>query len=79
MSWGVAHRRDLDLVWLWLWCRLAATALIRPIAWEPPYATSAALKRQNKKQKPKTCGSLKTHILKITIELRLWFTPYDLF
>ena len=28
----------------WLWCRLAATALIQPLAWELPNATSAALK-----------------------------------
>jgi len=40
----------------WLWYRLAATALIGPLAWEPPYATGAALekaKRQKKKKKPK--------------------------
>ena len=37
-----------DLVLLWLWCRLAATALIRPLAWEPPYATGAALKGKKK-------------------------------
>jgi len=29
---------------LWLWCRLAATAPIQPLAWEPPYAVDAALK-----------------------------------
>ena len=35
------------------WCKLAAIAPIRPLAWEPPYATGAALKRQKKKrQKP---------------------------
>ena len=37
-------------MWLWLWWRLAAVALIRPLAWEPPYAVGAALentKRQN--------------------------------
>ena len=28
-----------------------ATAPIRPIAWEPPYAMGAALKRQKKKRK----------------------------
>ena len=33
-----------DPVLLWLWCRLAAAALIRPPAWEPPYAEGAALK-----------------------------------
>ena len=35
-----------DPVLLWLWCRLAATALIRPLAWEPPYAVGVALKRK---------------------------------
>lgn len=35
----------------WLWCRLAATAQIRLLAWEPPYATDAALKRPNKNKK----------------------------
>jgi len=27
---------------LWLWRRLAATAPIQPLAWEPPYAAGAA-------------------------------------
>ena len=27
---------------LWLWCRPAATAQIRPLAWEPPYAVGGA-------------------------------------
>ena len=27
-----------DPAWQWLWCRLAATAPIRPLACEPPYA-----------------------------------------
>ena len=36
-----------DPVLLWLWCRLVSTAPIRPLAWEPPYAASMALKRQN--------------------------------
>ena len=31
---GVGHRRSLDPTWLW--CRWAATALIRPLVWEPP-------------------------------------------
>ena len=45
MSSGVGHRRGSDLAWLWLWCRPAAVALIRPLVWEPPYATGAALKK----------------------------------
>ena len=37
---------------LWLWCRLVATAPIRPLApWEPPYAMDLALKRPKKKKK----------------------------
>ena len=35
-----------DLVLLGLWGRLAAVALIRCLAWEPPYAVSEALKKQ---------------------------------
>ena len=38
-----------DLALLWLWWRLAATAPIRPLAWEPPYASDAALKQTKKK------------------------------
>ena len=30
---------------LWLWCRPAATAPIRLLAWESPYAEDAALKK----------------------------------
>ena len=33
---SVGHRHGLDLALLWLWCRLAAAALIQPLAWEPP-------------------------------------------
>ena len=47
----LCHRCNSDLALLWLWCRLAAAALIWPLAWEPPYATGKGLKRQKKKQK----------------------------
>ena len=33
---------------LWLWCRLEATAPIRPLAWEPPYAVDVALEKDRK-------------------------------
>ena len=46
MSCGVGHRHNLDPALLWLWCRPAATAPMRPLAWEPPYAADVALKRQ---------------------------------
>ena len=49
VSCGVGHRRSLDLVLLWLCRRLVATAPIRPLAWEPPCAAGAALKRPKNK------------------------------
>ena len=58
MSYGVGRRRGLDPTLLWLWCRSAATAQTRPLAWEPPYAGGAALKmakkKKNLKRKEKT-------------------------
>ena len=36
---------------LWLWCRLAAAALIQSLAWKPPYAAGAALISIKKKKK----------------------------
>ena len=47
MSCGVG-RCSSDPTLLWLWSRPAATALIRPLGWEPPFAVSAALKRPKK-------------------------------
>ena len=34
-----------------LWCRLAAIAPIRPLAWEPPCAAGAAVEKTKKKKK----------------------------
>jgi len=48
MSCGVGHRHGSDLALLWLWHRLAA--LIQPLAWEPPYAAGAALKKTKDKK-----------------------------
>ena len=48
MSYGAGHRRGLDSKLLWLWCRLAAAALIRLLAWELPHATGVALKTKTK-------------------------------
>ena len=50
MSYGVGHRRGLGLMLLWLWHRLAATALIKPLAWEPPYALGVWPKKTKEKQ-----------------------------
>jgi len=45
VSCGVGRRLGLDPTWLWLWHRPAATALIGPLAWEPPYAVGGALEK----------------------------------
>ena len=46
MNCGVGHRQGSDPALLWLWCRLATTALIHPLAWEPPCVVGAALKKK---------------------------------
>ena len=48
MSCGVGRRCSLDPELPWLWYRPAATALIGPLVWEPPYAVSETLKGQKK-------------------------------
>ena len=47
LLWAVMlhSRLGSDLALLWLWCRPAAIAPSRPLAWEPPYTMSVALKR----------------------------------
>ena len=59
MSCDVGRRRGSDAkrVAVTLVCRPATTAPIRPLAWEPPYATELALekaKRQEKKMRKNT-------------------------
>ena len=40
-----------DPALLWLWCRPGATAPIRLLAWEPPYAEGAALEKEKDQKK----------------------------
>ena len=58
MSCSVGHRCGLDLAWLWLWCKPAAVAHIRPLAWESPHAVGVALK---KKKVPLVGGGGEAH------------------
>ena len=53
MSCGVGCRHDSDPALLWLWCRPAAVAPIRPLPWELPYAVRAALEMAKKTKKKK--------------------------
>ena len=49
-------RCGLDMALLWLLNRPVATALIRPLAQEPPYAAGVALRGQKMKKKKKKNG-----------------------
>ena len=51
MSCGVGRRRNSNPTLLWLWRRPAVVVPIQPLAREPPYAVSAALKRKERKRK----------------------------
>ena len=51
MSCGVGRRLGSDPSLLWQWCRPAAVAPTRPLAWEPPYATGAALEMAERQKK----------------------------
>ena len=64
MSCGVGCRCSSDQALLWLWHRPAATAQIRPLAWEPLYAMGAALKRQKTKKKKIIWRVVNSHCLK---------------
>ena len=57
MSYGVGDRRGSDPKLLWLWHRLAATALIRLLAWDPPHATGVALEKAKRQKKIYIYGS----------------------
>ena len=50
---GVGCRCGSDPELLCLWYSLVATTLIRPLAWEPPYAAGAALEKAKRRKKKK--------------------------
>ena len=56
MSCGVGHRHGSDPGLLWLWHRLAASAPIRPLAWETPYAMGVAQEMAKTQKKKKKIG-----------------------
>ena len=47
VSYDVGHRCGSDPTLLWLWHKLVAVALIRPLAWKLPYAAGEALKKKS--------------------------------
>ena len=81
MSCGVGCRRGSDSALLWLWRRPVATAPIRPLAWEPPYAEGAAqemAKRQKKKKKVLLETVRCSQIQNIISTISLWKQYYFL-
>ena len=73
VSCGVGRRCGSHPMLLWLWHRLAAVALIQPLAWKPPYATGAALKDKRKeiKKRKKEKESKQASKAKQSFEIRL--------
>ena len=50
---GCRQGSDPALLWLWLWCRLAAVAPIQSQARELPYSMGAALKEKGREGRKK--------------------------
>ena len=67
MSCGVGCRRGSDPAWLWLWCRPAAAASIRPLAWRNSICHRYGPKKEKTKQN-KTGG--KTWSTSHTLQLK---------
>ena len=71
--WCRSQMRFSSLV-LWLWCRLVATALIRPLAWESPHAMRAGPRKgkktknqnQNQTKQKNERGGIMTNLTEIT-------------
>ena len=62
---------------LWLWCRPAATAQIRPLAWETPYAAEAALEmaKIRGKKKKKEGGPVTVSFPASQLGGGVWLSP----
>ena len=75
MNCGVGCRGGSDPELLWLWCRLAAVALIWPLAWELPYATQAPPPpKKEKGQNSYKCIKTNSKIFKNLGHLAYWLT-----
>ena len=58
MSCGVGHRHGSDSALLWLWCTLASTAPIGPLAWEPIcHGCSPEKKKEKEKERENNTAS----------------------
>ena len=71
MSHNIGCRYGSDLALLWLWHRLATTAQIQPLTWEPPYAMGEPLKSKNKQMNKQKNKSLLDHQRNVHIDYEL--------
>ena len=76
MSCGVGHTRGSDPTLMWLWRKPAAIAPIRPLVWEPPYATGAALEKAKRQQQQQQKLSNGFKSVKIEFDNILVFYKY---
>ena len=66
---GLAQRVK-DPLFLWLWHSLAAAVPIRPLVWELPYATGAAVKRKKRVRYLRAVKPLESVIFTILLTLK---------
>ena len=76
MSCGVGCRLCLDLVLLWLWCRPAAVAPIRPLTWELPYVEGVARKSLKKEKKNERKNERKKEVVSSIGSHKWWANDY---
>ena len=71
------HGSDPEL--LWLWRRLVATALIRPLAWETPYAMEVAqeMAKIQKTNKQKNTKNYPTNQVPSSASGRDYISTYE--
>ena len=69
MNCGVGCRCSSDPALLWQWCRPAATALVRSLAWESPYDVGRALEKAKRQKKKKAQITVFLKLLKFRFTL----------
>ena len=73
MSCAVGCRYGSDLVLQWLWHKLTAATPVQPLAWEPPYMASAALKSKKQRKKKKKAKGISNTRFRVTATESLGF------
>ena len=80
MSCGVGCRCGLDPPLLWLWCKVAAVALIWPLTWELLHTANAALKsKERKKRKRIISTTVRLTLFAITVFAERIDFSYEIF